>query len=399
MSIRESLGGKNVTKRYAQTDEELWLEKSLHDEDYEILHIGDLHLHNRDLSSMNKGAMRKSLRISLADIKKTIEERPSIKMVIFLGDIQHKTPNGLNTLKETSIWKKWFKEIGEIMRERYEPKDFIIFGRDGDDTISQDIQTGTRYPLFTLKGNHDIDKKKSIYIEQGDEQTEQEIFTFYDVLVDEGYLINPKQVVLKKKLLYNFHNYGECHEKYPRIKGIPHSIALMHDNVMTEETEFWIARTDDYIPATEALNHVDEVINGHIHNRYEPLISDREEGGVGTVWIVGSVGRTSASTGNMRDFGCGGIKNLKDISKHYPVEFKVLPMMEYYNFTQLRVNDEKKNRFKEFKLSQEQQETEKVNFEQVDLRLLIKERADMPEDVRDKCLELLEMVDVVEEGE
>lgn len=381
---------------YAMTDSDLKLEKSLLQEDFEVLHIGDLHLHTSDLSSMNKGAMRKSTRITLADIKDTIEQRPSIKMVIFMGDIQHKTPNGLNTLKETTIWKKWFGEIGEIMRERYDPKDFIIRGREGEEQLGKEIQENKRYPIFTIKGNHDIDTKRNMYVEQGEAEQEQNVFTFYDVLIDEGYIVNPKQVIVKKKLLYNFHNYGEGKEKYPRIKGIQHRIALMHENIMTEETEFWLEKVADTIPSSEALNRVDEVINGHIHTSYEPLITNREEGGVGTVWIFGSVGRTSASTGHMRDYGCGAIKNLKDIHQHYPVQFKALPMMDYFNFTKLRVREEKKNRFKDFKLTQDEMQEEEKPFEPVDLLAMIRNREEMDENVREKCIELLESVDNVE---
>ena len=78
-----------------------------------VLFVGDLHLYDKEMVS-TKGYV-KSNEVMLDNLYQHILGNPHIKLVIFEGDIQHKTPI---KIRETHKWRTWFRKLGQLMLER-----------------------------------------------------------------------------------------------------------------------------------------------------------------------------------------------------------------------------------------------------------------------------------------
>ena len=80
-----------------------------------VLFVGDLHLHTRELRTTRKYVENNELMLN--NLYNIVEEDENICMVVLLGDIQHKTPIGKNTLKETTMWEDKLIKLGKLLKE------------------------------------------------------------------------------------------------------------------------------------------------------------------------------------------------------------------------------------------------------------------------------------------
>lgn len=338
-----------------------------------VLYVGDLHLYTKEIRSTKK--LVDNNEVMLKGLYDFLVENEEIKLLVFMGDIQHRTPTGKNTLSETSKWKKWFRKIGSLMAERYPAKTVRILETlsEGQEKSKDRISEGEAYPVFTLKGNHDMDNEVE--------------YTFFDDIVSDGLLLNPDGLVIDKTTQINFHNYGDANKKYKKKKGVTQVIGLYHDIVATIESPFWVGDTPSY-PADKVLDGVDLGIVGHIHSNSDPIYIDTESGGKSVSWTFGSMGRTSFSEGHMRDVGFCALVDTDDITDLGLAQIDVIKSTEYFNMKQELKSRENKKEYKDFALKIEGGHKRT----HVDPRDDIRGMDGLEDEVRDVCLNILQEV-------
>ena len=368
-----------------------------------ILVVGDLHLYNKELSS-TKGMVENNM-IMLENIYSFLEENEDIKLLIFLGDIQHITPSGKNTLKEVTKWKKAFKKIGELMKPRFE-RDLVkvIFNTRADEHPFEDfysaLDDGDAYPVFTLKGNHDIDTERMLF-SKSTEEAEEEPYTFFDICIDEGLLVNPNQIILDGKVLLNFYNYAEYSIPYPSYKGVEYTIALMHETILTVDSPNWVVETKAGLDPKEFI-FADLVIDGHIHENYPPRLVENAKGTTSVVWIIGSMGRTQISgdannimKGQVRDVGYSCLIDTQDFSALPLVEIDVMPHDKYFNMrtrTNVLAEREEVRNFN-FNLKKSNSDTNFIITHDKTPIEVIQEVEDVEQNVKDICISILTSIE------
>lgn len=345
-----------------------------------ILFVGDLHLYNREMRS-TKGYVENN-EIMLKNLYTFIEENEVVKYVIFLGDIQHKTPTGKNTLQETRKWKEWFKKIGEVVRKRFEPKRAKVNMRDGSNFLVEMLK-GTKQPLFTLQGNHDVDKE----IE----------YTFYDELIEEGLLVNPETMIIDKTQI-NFHNYGETMKRVPVLKDVEKVIGIYHDVIPNSQGATWMkfSAQKNKVDTKRVLSRVDLAVVGDVHTRMHPEIVHfspmemkryRARNNEPVIWYTGSMGRTSTDIGQMRDYGYCSITDVNDITIYGDVDIPVLEKEKYFDLQRVVEEKTKRREFEDFRLGTE----DGVINDNKTPQQVVAETIKDPE-IRDLCIELLDRV-------
>lgn len=311
-----------------------------------ILFVGDLHLRERELST-TKGLVKNSIMI-LEGIKKVLEEDEDIKLVIFEGDIQHDTPKTQRTLRETTIWKKLLGDIGSIISLRI-PK-LVIVPR-FDSNGSQVKQVPNALPLFTAKGNHDIEKTlRSVNTEYN--------YTFFDDIIYTGTLQNPRGIIFKDlgQVYYiQLNNYGEITQPIvdevisldPNIK----TIKVLHDTVKVASSPSWfnLLGEDSYYVGEKVLGDCDVAVCGHIHEPLSP-IDVKGDGTLGTKVTkyiqTGSMARTSFTDESMRDYGFCTILDTSNDLEVSELRIPLMPTVEYFNWKQINLNNIKKDAIK-----------------------------------------------------
>lgn len=350
-----------------------------------VLFVGDLHLYNREMRSTKK--MIENNEVMLKNLHDFIEENENIHTVIFLGDIQHRTPYGKNTLSETMKWEYWLEKMGKMVLKRFVKKKSKVkmreSGRDVCEdgiTFSQQLKERKGYPLFTLRGNHDIDNDGS--------------FTFFDSCIKKGLLINP-QIVVIDNTQYNFHNYGELEKEYEVVAE--NIVGLYHDVIPTGDSQDWAVldfKAKDYEDTVDdILGRVDLAVVGHIHTIFDPITHVFEDNSKNTrgndvvVWYTGSMGRTASDKGQLRDVGyCGLIEN-SNLKSFGRVEIELIPVGEYFdliNITKRKADDEQ---FKDFTLGLK----DTIHSEQLTPIEIINQTVEDIE-VRKTCIEIMEEV-------
>lgn len=300
-----------------------------------MLEVGDLHLDTKEIRSTLK--LVDNNVVMLKGIYDYLVADEEIKLLTFLGDIQHKIPQGKNTMKETDLWKYWFRKIGRLMAGRF-PADAvrILETLEEDDTSSMEmILDGEIYPVFTLKGNHDVDNEVD--------------YTFYDSIVNEGLLINPEGLVIEGTTQINFHNYGFAETEYQREDGVTQVIGLYHDVIATEESPFWVGTHPAY-PVDKILDGIDLGVIAHIHSNSDPIFVETESGGEAVAWTLGSMGRTAFSAGQIRDVGYCALIDTDDITQLGLVEIDVIPQGVYFNFKGEMLVREQRKSYADFNL-------------------------------------------------
>lgn len=353
-----------------------------------FLIVGDLHLRERELST-TKGLVESSSQM-LDGIIKVLEDDPEIKMVFFLGDIQHDTPRSKRTLRETTIWKSKLSRIGGIVSERT-PKTIIVPRENEEEDL-----LNKKLPLFSLVGNHDIENKmKSAYVGYN--------YTFFDDLIYTGILQNPRGVLYKDggTVYYvQLNNYGEAETPIlDSIKELDENIKyikLLHDTVVTPDSPSWMSLLgeDEYYLAEDILGDCDLAVCGHIHEPLPP-ITVQGNGELGTkeaIYIqTGSMGRTSMTDAHMRDYGFCTVVDTSEGIHTTELRIPLMSVENYYNWKQIRLNQNKKEAIKSGNMF-------KLDFGSVELtsndpREDIRE-LEIEEDVKENCIQAINDADI-----
>lgn len=347
--------------------------------------VGDLHLHDKELTT-TKG-MRENNILMLKRLYDYLEENEDIKICIFEGDIQHKTPVSKTALYETSRWKFWLRKIGNLMSGRV-PK-LVTFNR-------EDFDSDRAHPmpakLFSLKGNHDIAKELRSMNQNID-------YTFFDDLIFEGILQNPKGIAFKDsgKLYYiQFNNYEEANAPLPQdiLKNDMFTvIKLFHDTIDVPEQGDWVRidkTSKGVYKGSEVLDNCSLGISGHIHEPLEPSLIETVSGNKVPFVQTGSMGRTSASDVHMRDVGYCTVLDTTDGLNVIQVQIPLIPVDDYYDWSKIMLNNQQKDSLKNSKnFNISLGDYERKFYDPKDD---IKEM-DIPADVKQNCLDVLDSLE------
>lgn len=340
--------------------------------------VGDLHLHDKEMKSTKK--MVENNEVMLSNIYDTLVADTEIKLLIFIGDIQHYTPRNLGVL---SKWLDWFRKFGELMLERT-PHNLKVVERPGV------VSPAFKYPVFSLKGNHDSEIRTRSASD----------FTFFDMLLKNGLIQNPKGLVFNdgpQLVYYDFRNYGDALQSLPsQIDENYIVVALFHDVLMHEHSPSWMTLALDEshtYPAKDCLVGVDFGVLGHIHDPEDIVEVLTDDGETTPLWQLGSMGRTSTGSTNFRDVGyCLTIDTSNEIDVNR-LEIPVIPAAEYFDFSTKLVKERQKNAYKDFNLNMETLEISQKSIYDDILE------TDIESSVKDAAIAILKRVDDNEEKE
>ena len=344
-----------------------------------ILIAGDLHLYDKELTT-TKG-MRENSIIILEQLYKYLEEHTDINLCIFEGDIQHKTPSAKDSLYHVSRWKYWFNKIGNLMAER-SPK-LVVVPRNKEDKNENHPMPS---PLFTLKGNHDdaVELRSSVS------------YTLFDDLLFEGILRNPRGIIYKDagKMYYiQFNNYQEADYPVPteilNQEGIK-VIKLFHDAIDVPAQGNWIKLDKKAYKGEEVLKDAHLGIAGHIHDPLKPTVIKTSDDKKAIFLQTGSLGRTSAAEGNLRNHGYCTVLDTTDGLKVTEVKLPLMPSDDYYDWGAIMFNQQQKDAVsnrKNFNVSLGEYERQSYDPKE-DIKNM-----DITSDVKENCLEVLEKIE------
>lgn len=325
------------------------------------LTIGDLHLYDREMRSTKKMIQNSS--VILDELYNFLKEHEEIVFLNINGDIQHTTPVNKYKRKEVAYWRYMFRKIGHLMNTRFRDhvKGFKLVG--ADEETKKMFKEGEINPIFTTKGNHDMDNELD--------------HTFYDELLEEGLIMNVDGLLLNvegNKTFFSYRDYGIEKRKLPKLSKDTDIIALEHNDVLHDESVLWnVPKAEEkFTKAEEAVKGTDVTILGHIHDKVDPLYIG-EEGSPPVLWQVGSVARTAFRDSDKRDVGYGAVMEFGDVETFLTAEFDLIPFKEYFSYQKMMRNKEYENAYKDFSLKMEEQERvamdykEDINsFEEVD---------------------------------
>lgn len=336
-----------------------------------VLVIGDLHLYDREMSS-TKGYVNSNM-VMLDNLYSYIESNEHIKVVIFEGDIQHKTPV---KIKESYKWRKWFRKLGQLMYERLDESGLTLEIHERDDIESLGLDF--RYPVFSVKGNHDM--------EATNRSTRD--FTFFDELLHEGYIQNPKGLTLNNDLYIDCRNYGEAaRELDTTLTEGKRVIGLFHDTLYHNTSPDYLRLIRDVNPdnaydAHTVLKGLDLALAGHIHDpeTLEHVLADGTE----VPYLqTGSMGRTSFGGGHLRDVGYVVEVDINTVEP-LRVEVPILPVDEFFNLQRLASRNRDVVDYQTFNLDMDTVEDVAYSVEEAILSM-----GHVPSEVKDMAITLL----------
>lgn len=339
-----------------------------------FLIVGDLHLIDKELRMTKKGL--ENNKVMLDSIYQEIKDDEEIQGVIFLGDIQHQTPKDL---KETYEWRKWFRKLRNEMESRNEQGSGVVVIEEG-----MKLTPLEETPcVFSLRGNHDseIRNKRS------------DDFTFFDELVEDRLLLNPKGILLKGDKTYiDFRDYGKAEKmSTEEFKGKLRIVTLTHDNIYHDRSSDlvkMIAEKTGGHNIKDIAEGVDILINGHIHEK-EAMNRIDVKGKEVKFYNLGSMGRTSLIPSMMRDIGhCAKLTVGRDLTLE-EIELEVIPYKEYFNMREYLRTKSLREDLSNFSLGEVSFESEELNLEDK----IVKIGEIYGEDVVNKTLEILQEVD------
>src|SRR5699024_10382528 len=295
------------------------------------LTVGDLHLYDREMRSTKK--MIENSSVILEELYDFLIENEDVVLLNINGDIQHTTPINKYKRKEVAKWRNMFRKIGKLMKERFREnvKGFKLVGVDKETT--KEFKVGNINPIFTTKGNHDIDNELG--------------HTFYDELIEEGLIINVEGLLVNvedKKTFFSYRDYGTMQRKLPKLGKGTDIIALEHNDILHDESILWNVpdAEEKFIKAEEAVKGTDVTILGHLHDKIDPLYIG-EEGKAPVLWQVGSMARTAFRDNEKRDVGYGAAMEFGDVENFITVEFDLIPYKEYFSYEKMMRNKEDEN--------------------------------------------------------
>lgn len=344
------------------------------------LTVGCVHLYDREMRTTKK--MVENSRVILDEIYNFLKENEDIVLFTINGDLQHKTPTNKFNRKEVFYWRNKIRQIGELMSTRFKKlKGYQVVGV--SDEVKKGLKDGTINPIFTTKGNHDIDNELK--------------YTFYDELLDEGLIVNAKGLLVKTDVgntFFSFRNYGTENRKIPKFKKPTQVIGLEHNDILHEESSLWKVPNakEKFLQAQDVVKDTDVVIMHHIHEKIDPLKITQKDGTESILWQVGAIGRTSFTDESKRDVGYGAVMEFGDIENFYPVEFDLIPYKEYFSYAKAVKQKQYDKEYKDFTLGVQDYEIQSTSYKDDILQL------DGVEDsVKDYAIQVLDKITANEE--
>lgn len=349
-----------------------------------LLWIGDLHLNDREMTS-TKGMVANN-KVMLDQIYQTVLSDEDILIVLFAGDIQHRTPQKLKMAYE---WRQWFKQLGELMRERWDDVGYqpLIIDRDETTLNADDIHS----PIFSVRGNHDWEIR----------QRRRDDFTFFDELLTEELLHNPL-VIEDEYTLIELRNYGEGQQEVLLTDSQlgKFQIIALHNLVYHSQSKRYIELIKDTQP--EQAYSIETVyrtqtsgpqllLQGHIHDP-EDMVELTLNGHMVYHYQTGSLARTSTGGSNMRDTGRVVKVQLPDDTvtemgrpEVETIELNLVPQSEYFDLQSIIKRQQMEEDYSDFNLSMGEYETSQYN-----IRDSILQMEDIDPRVREVALTLVD---------
>src|SRR5699024_10174553 len=245
------------------------------------LTVGDLHLYDREMRSTKK--MIENSSVILEELYDFLIENEDVVLLNINGDIQHTTPINKYKRKEVAKWRNMFRKIGQLMKERFREnvKGFKLVGVDKETT--KEFKVGNINPIFTTKGNHDIDNELG--------------HKFYDELIEEGLIINVEGLLVNvedKKTFFSYRDYATMQRTLRKLRRDTDIIAIEYKYILEDDSCCWYVNDvdDKFIKVEDAVKETDVTILEHLHDKIEPLYIG-EEGKATVLWQVGSMARTA----------------------------------------------------------------------------------------------------------
>lgn len=341
---------------------------------YKHLTVGDLHLYDREMRTTKK--MVENSTVILDELYKYLVENEDIILLNINGDIQHKTPNNINNRSEVAKWRELFRKIGILMAERFKKfKGYSITGVSDD--VKKKLKSGEIYPIFTTKGNHDMDKEG--------------IHTFYDDLLVEGLIVQATGLLVStgtNRTYFSYRDYGIQERKLPKFKNKTDIIALEHNDILHAESLLWNVPNakEKFITADEASMGADVTILHHIHEPTDPLyVGDK---GDRVFWQVGSMGRTSYDDSHKRDIGYGALLEFGNVEDLYTVEFDLVPYKEYFSYKKIVRQQKVDEDYKDFSLKVEEHVIAATNYVEE-----IQSLEGIEEEVKEYAIEVMQKIE------
>jgi len=314
------------------------------------LTVGDLHLYDREMRS-TKGMVENSL-ITLVKLREFIEENEDVVLLNINGDIQHTTPVNKFNRREVAKWREEFRKIGMIMYDRFKEniKGYKLVG--ASDEVKEKFKTGRVLPIFTTRGNHDIDTILG--------------HTFYDELMEEGLIVNVKGLLVNvegSKTFFTYRDYETDSRKIPKLPKGTDVIALEHNDVLHAESSLWNVpdAEEKYLDAKDVVKGTDVTILGHVHDKVDPLYIGKD-GTLPVLWQVGSMARTGFTEEAKRDVGYGALMDFGDVETYMTVEFDLMPYKEYFSYKKMMRKNQYKEEYKDFNLKMEEKKRVSTDF-------------------------------------
>ena len=244
----------------------------------------DLHLYDQEIGN-SVGYAEESIKI----LKEVREEFivGEYDLITLGGDIQHAK---IQKIKYLSIFQKILSEIGMVCKERLISRGLLdkikVYSETGE-LINIEDNLGT---IFTVRGQHDSNS-----IEE---------FTFFDLLIDNGIIINPRYICIDD-LQISFINYTKNWDelKEDKRENIKSLIGIYHNLIIDRGVYVEGFLGKSIIPSDlKIFKDTDLAIINDIHT-YIPMYDVITDNKKTLVVTPGSLGRTSFIKGQDRDYG------------------------------------------------------------------------------------------------
>lgn len=332
-----------------------------------ILHSPDLHLYDQEIGH-SVGYPEESLHILDEIYDEFIVGDYDIMSLG--GDIQHAK---ISKTKYISAFQKKLRNIGEMSYKRLKERNIL------DKMIVYDIEgniidlSKIRSIIFTNRGQHDT--------------SSVEEFTFFDLLIENKILINPR-VVLIEDIQINYINYSKSVDdlKVDKKDNIKRMINIYHNPIL--EQGYFVDEIIGKTISPEKHNLFKDTDLAIINDIHKPL-NIREfasDGKRTTIVTPGSMGRTSFNPSHDRDYG-----NLVRIDidsdgnlKEYLIEVELTPAEEFFNKIEVYKQKRVENAFKNFSL-----EIEDIEMTYFDIHEKIEQYV-KDEEIKEICYLILE---------
>lgn len=314
--------------------------------------ISDLHLSDRELSTTTK-LVDNSLLI-LDRIIDVLEQNTNIHSVIFLGDIQHRTPSNRRTVVK---WVQRFNRIREILEPRRPTSAYTI------KDFESRVQTTDYHPLITIKGNHDIDKQGRYTL--FDELIDLEVIAQYDCFVYDN-------------TCYYLHDYDDTTYNYDdTMTGIDHHVLVTHNTFIFPGADHWILNNESHQDPDDVPH--DLVVIGHLHSNYGLFESDTT-----ALWVPGCLARTSQvrDVSQQRDFGTSGII-ANDTKQLFLLETPLISYREMFKTEETQRRQNRERALEDFSLNLD---VTSVTYDTYETTI---QNANSPQEVKDKAIGIL----------